>query len=67
MSGAFFFIEYQDGRVTEIEFKDPAKARKAYKNYAKQPEDTAKRWGWDTRYEAPTLTQQIRAKKRLTV
>ena len=67
MSGAYFFIEYRDGRVVEVEFTDPAKARKAYKNYAKRPEDTAKSWGWDTKYEVPTLTQQIRAKKALTV
>jgi hypothetical protein len=56
MSGAFFYIEYQDGRVTEIEFKTPAQARRAYENYAKQPELTARGWGWDTRYEAPELT-----------
>jgi len=62
MSGAFFYIEYKDGRVTEREFKTPAQARRAYENYARQPELTARGWGWDTRYEAPELTQQICAK-----
>jgi hypothetical protein len=38
-------------------------ARKAYKLYEKEPEDNAKGWGWDTKYETPTLSQQIRAKK----
>jgi hypothetical protein len=63
MSGAFFYIEYTDGSVTQIEFKTAQKARKAYKLYEKEPEDNAKGWGWDTKYENPTLTQQIRAKK----
>ena len=63
MSGAFFYIEYTDGSVTETEFKTAQMARKAYKLYEKEPEDNAKGWGWDTKYEAPTLTQQIRAKK----
>lgn len=63
MSGAFFYIEYTDGSVTETEFKTAQMARKAYKLYEKEPEDNAKGWGWDTKYEVPTLTQQIRAKK----
>ncbi len=63
MSGAFFFIEYMDGKATEVEFKTPAMARKAYKMYDREPEDNAKSWGWDTKYEAPTLAQQIRARK----
>lgn len=63
MSGAFFYIEYTDGSVTETEFKTAQVARKAYKLYEKEPEDNAKGWGWDTKYEVPTLTQQIRAKK----
>ena len=63
MSGAFFYIEYKDGLVTEIEFKTAQMARKAYKLYEKEPEDNAKGWGWDTKYEVLTLTQQIRAKK----
>lgn len=63
MSGGFFFIEYTDGSVTQIEFKTAQMARKAYKLYEKEPEDNAKGWGWDTKYEVPTLTQQIRAKK----
>lgn len=63
MSGAFFYIEYMDGKVTEVEFKTPAMAKKAYMMYDREPEDNAKGWGWDTKYEAPTLAQQIRAKK----
>lgn len=63
MSGAFFYIEYRNGSVTQIEFKTAQMARKAYKLYEKEPEDNAKGWGWDTKYEVPTLTQQIRAKK----
>lgn len=66
MSKAYFFVEYQDGRVTQLEFKTQAAARKAYALYDKDPEDTAKSWGWDTKYEVPTLVQQIRAKKALT-
>jgi hypothetical protein len=63
MSGAFFYIEYTDGSVTETEFKTTQMARKAYKLYEKEPEDNAKGWGWDTKYEVPTLTQQIRENK----
>jgi hypothetical protein len=63
MSGAFFYIEYTDGSVTQIEFKTAQMARKAYKLYEKEPEDNAKGWGWDTKYEEPTLTQQIRKNK----
>lgn len=65
MSGAFFYIEYNDGKITEIEFKTSAMARKAFKMYEREPESNAKSWGWDTKYEAPTLAQQIRAKKAL--
>jgi hypothetical protein len=63
MSGAFFYIEYTDGSVTQIEFKTVQMARKAYKMYEKEPEDNAKGWGWDTKYEVPTLSQQIRENK----
>jgi len=63
MSGGFFYIEYADGKVTEIEFKNSAKAKKAYALYAKEPEANAVGYGWDTKYETPTLSQQIRAKK----
>mgnify|MGYP003352004453 CR=1 FL=1 len=63
MSGAFFFIEYTDGRVNQIEFKTPAMAKKAYMLYDREPEDNAKAYGWDTKYETPTLAQQIRARK----
>ena len=61
--GGFFHIEYTDGRYTEIRFKTAAMAKRAYEMYAKEPECTAKAYGWDTEYEQPTLSQQIRAKK----
>lgn len=57
MSGAFFFIEYTDGRVVQIEFKTKKMAKKAYKMYDGEPEDGAKRWGWNIKYEDPTLAQ----------
>ena len=63
MSGGFFYIEYNDGRITEIGFKDAKQAKKAYMLYDREPEDDAKCWGWDTKYEIPTLAQKIRAKK----
>ena len=63
MSGGFFYIEYDDGRITEIEFKNASKAKKAYMLYDKEPEANAKAYGWDTKYETPTLAQQIRARK----
>jgi hypothetical protein len=66
MNGAYFFITYEDETVKQVEFKSKAMARKAYKLYDKEPEDTARSWGWDTKGETPTLSQQIRAKKALT-
>jgi hypothetical protein len=63
MAGAYFYIEYQNGAVTQNEFRTPSMARKAFKLYAKEPELNAKSWGWDTKYETPTLAQQIRTKK----
>jgi hypothetical protein len=62
-----FFIEYEDGTVKQVEFKTAAMARKAYTTYSKKPEYTAKGWGWDTTFDEPTLNQQIRTKKALTV
>ena len=63
MSGAYFYIEYTDGRVTQIEFRTPAQARKAYKLYCKEPEDSAKGYGWEIKTNPPTLSQQIRTRK----
>lgn len=65
MSTAFFYVEYKNGAVIQSEFKSSALARKAYNKYSKAPEDNAKGWGWDTKYETPTLAQQIRAKKAM--
>ena len=65
MTGGFFFIEYVDGRITEIEFKDANKAKKAYMLYDREPENNAKSWGWEIKCEPPTLSQQIRTKKAL--
>ena len=63
MSGAFFYVEYKDGTITETEFKTVLGAKRAYGKYSKRPEDNAKGYGWDTKYDAPTLAQQIRARK----
>ena len=63
MSGAFFYIEYKNGKVTQIEFKTLEMAKKAYNLYAKEPEDNAKGYGWEVKCEPLTLSQQIRAKK----
>lgn len=63
MTGAFFYIEYTDGKVTQIEFKTAKMAEKAYKLYAKEPEDNAKGYGWELKCEPLTLSQQIRARK----
>ena len=65
MSGAYFYIEYRDGRVTQVEFKTAASAKKAYQLYECEPEDNARGWGWEVKCEPPTLSQQIRAKKAL--
>lgn len=65
MSGAFFYIEYVDGRVTQIEFKTIAMAKKAYSMYDDEPENDAKTWGWEIKNEPLTLSQQIRAKKMI--
>lgn len=65
MSGAYFYIEYRDGRVTQVEFKTSASARKAYALYDREPEDEACGWGWEVRCDPPTLSQQIRTKKAM--
>ena len=62
--GAYFYIKYLDGKYTEIEFKTQKMAKKAYDLYDKEPEDSAKGWGWDTKYETPTLSQQIRMSRQ---
>jgi hypothetical protein len=67
MSGAHFYIEYFDGRVTQIEFRTLASAKKAYQLYDREPEDGAKSWGWEAKPEVPTLSQQIRAQKARAV
>ena len=33
MSAAYFYIEYRDGRFTQINFKTPGLARQAYNFY----------------------------------
>ena len=60
---AYFYIQYRDGTYVETEYKSEMGARRAYAKYGKNPEDNAKGWGWDTKYETPTLSQQIRKKK----
>ena len=63
MTSAFFYVEYNDGKVTQVEFKTVALARRAFNRFAKAPEDNVRGYGWDTKYETPTLTQQIRSRK----
>ena len=65
MAGAVFYIEYTSGRITQIKFRTPAAARKAYNLYAKEAEDDARSYGWEVIPETPTLWQQIREKKIL--
>ena len=60
---AVFYVEYRVGKVTQIEFKTPAKARAAYKLYCKEPEDSAKAYGWELLSEPLTMSQKIRARK----
>lgn len=63
MPGAYFYVEYRDGRVNQIEFRTAKSAKKAYDLYCKEPEDAAKGYGWEVKCEPPTLSQQIRAKR----
>ena len=63
MAGAVFYIEYTSGRITQIQFRTPAAARRAYKLYSREAEDDARSYGWEVVNDAPTLTQQIREKK----
>lgn len=60
MSGAYFYIEYRDGKVTQINFRTAKMAKRAYELYDKEPEDNAKGWGWEVKAEPPTLSQMIR-------
>ena len=59
---AYFYIEYKSGKFTQIKFRTPKMAKKAYDLYCKEPEDDAKGYGWETEYDPPTLTQQFHAK-----
>jgi len=60
MQGGYFYIEYEDGRVVEREYKTSTAAAHAYDQYKKHPEDDAESYGWDTKRETPTLAQQLR-------
>jgi hypothetical protein len=63
MAGAYFYIEYTDGRVVQTEFAKPTQARQAYTAYAKRPEYEARVYGWDVKADPPTLSQQVRARR----
>jgi hypothetical protein len=65
MNGAYFYIEYRDGSVTQVEFKTAASAKKAYQLYEREPEVNARCWGWEVRCDPLTLSQQIRTKKAM--
>ena len=47
--GAIFYIVYLDGKRTEVKFKTPSMAQKAYDLYNTEPEETAHTWGWEIR------------------
>ena len=47
--GAYFYIEYKDGTRTEVKFKTPSMAQKAYDLYNTEPEENAQTWGWEIR------------------
>jgi hypothetical protein len=51
---AVFYIEYNCGKITQIRFRTPKMAQKAYDLYRKEPEDNAKYYGWETQDEAPS-------------
>jgi hypothetical protein len=60
---AVFYIEYECGKVTQVKFRTPEMAKKAYKLYCKEPEDTAKGYGWELLSEPLTLSQQVRDRR----
>ena len=60
---AVFYIEYQNGRVNQIQFKTAQRARKAYELYSKEPEADARSWGWELLCDPPTLSQVLRSRK----
>ena len=57
MPGAYFYVEYRNGKITEIKFKTAKMAQRAYELYDKEPETNAKGWGWDTEYETRWLSR----------
>ena len=63
MAGAVFYIEYASDQITQIQFRTPAAARRAYRLYSREAEDNARSYGWEVVNDVPTLTQQIREKK----
>lgn len=63
MAGAVFYIEYTSGQITQIQFRTPAAARRAYRLYSREAEDNARSYGWEVVNDTPTLAQQIREKK----
>mgnify|MGYP000414376926 CR=1 FL=1 len=63
MAGAVFYIEYNDGKITQIKFQTPARARQAYNLYSKEVEDEAKSFGWEVIPDQLTLTQQLRERR----
>jgi len=63
MKNAIFYIEYEDGRYVETEFDTLKKAERAYNKYYKNPEPTAKAYGWEARTLTGGISQLIRKKK----
>lgn len=63
MKNALFYIAYEDGSVVETEFKTEKGAERAFNKYAKNPEPTAKGWGWEVQTLTGGISQMIRKKK----
>lgn len=63
MKNALFYIEYENGTVKETEFATEKQAERAYNRYYKNPEPTAKCYGWEARTLTGGISQMIRKKK----
>ena len=67
MQAAYFYIEYRDGTCRQQEFKSMTAARRAYQQYERDPEDSARAWGWEIKPQEPTLSQQLRDRRSMAV
>lgn len=60
---ALFYIEYRNGKYSEVECSTQRTAEHLYAEYSKRPELTATGWGWELNDPANSLNRQIRQKK----